>query len=191
MFDVRVTETSEDYRVAVDSAFSLDDAHLADACPSKDARPMTCAETVPATGMNGRYEIEVPKRAWPWGRESLADNVFDRLLGMASQKLVWEVDGSPFPNRASTVVWETMKRGTPGATHELQHIRGEWVNDVRSDQELRQRTVVTWVNEREFENRLRARVERRLMLIGWIDAFLSGGLDAAQVYGLKDGLITT
>jgi hypothetical protein len=108
---------------------------------------------------------------------------------VVSQKLVWEVDGSPFPNRASTVVWETMKRGTPGATHELEHIQSEWVNDVRSDQNLRKRTVVTWVNEHEFEARLKARVERRLTLIGWIDSYLNGGIEAARAYALKNGLI--
>jgi len=189
MFDVSVTETSDQYRVAVDSTLSLEGSHLADLCPSKEARPVACDDVATETGPGTRYEIAVPKHTWPWGRESLAKDISDRLLGVASHKLVWQVDGSPFPNRSSTVIWETMKRGTPGARHELADIQCEWVNDVRSDQKLRQRTVVTWINEHEFEVRLKARVERRLLLIGWIDTYLNNGLDAARAYGIKNGLV--
>ncbi len=60
---------------------------------------------------------------------------------------------------------------------------------MRSDEELRGRTVVHWLNEREFETRLKDRVERRLLLIGWIDTFLSDGLDDARQYATKNHLV--
>jgi hypothetical protein len=189
MFDVHVTETQEDYRVAVNSALTLDDAHLVAVCANASARPVESDAPDLGEGEAARYRIDLPKEAWPWGRESLVEDISDRLLGMASHKFVWEVDGSPFPNRSSKVLWETMKRGTPGAKHELEKIRAEWTHDIRSDEELRARTVVTWVGEHEFENRLKDRVERRLLLTGWIDSFLTDGLEAARTYGVRNGLV--
>ena len=189
MFDVRVTETQEDYRVAVNSPLTLDDAHLVAVCANTGARPVESDAPGLGEGESVRYRIDLPKKAWPWGRESLVEDISDRLLGMASHKFVWEVDGSPFPNRSSKVLWEMMKRGTPGATHELEKIRAEWTHDIRSDEELRARTVVTWVGEHEFENRLKDRVGRRLLLAGWIDSFLTDGLEAARDYGVRNRLV--
>ncbi|MGB2986693.1 MAG: hypothetical protein WBE26_12515 [Phycisphaerae bacterium] len=189
MFDVHVTESPENYSIAVESTLSLDEAELTAACARADAKPMIRQDA--AEDGTSRFRMELPKNAWPWGRDSLVENLSDHLLGMASHKIVWKVDGASFPNQATTVLWEMMKRNTHGAKHELQSIQAEWIHDVRSDEKLRRRTVVTWLHEYEFENRLKDRVERRLLLIGWIDSYLAGGVGAAKRFGTKNRLIRT
>lgn len=132
------------------------------------------------------YAFDVARASCPWSPAALLRVFTDRLVRHATTSDLFDVDGSPFPNRATEVVFELMQMRD---SITLEAVSYQWKKEIRSDSKQWNKTVCEWPTERNYFARLENRITRRCVLVTWLDHYFKEGSGAADNFGQANGLL--
>ena len=206
MFRVRVADHPMMLRATITTTMALDKRQVQGL-----VHPSKC-QTVKTLPGN-QYVVDIAKPTCPWSAVDLEQHMARRLeqgLGnggvhdvegrpvltrrkrrgeepLASQ--IWNVDGHPFPNEATEVVRDLMRRDDEVAREQLLSVQQVWEREIRLDSAQLDNRVCHWAGERAFFDRMQQRIARRVTLVTWIDHFIDEGLDGADDFGHRHLLV--
>ena len=184
---VSASRAQRGYVLALETELALDVQQLRWIVGSPSAVVESIERT--AQGTNRHYVVVRPGECRPSDLRGLVTAVERRLLLHELRKRVWDIDATPFPNIATRALWQLMAHATAEVREPLIEIRSVWQREVRLMVDQLHRPDAAFWEDRAYERHLDRIIDRRLMLIAWIDRLLDRGTREAKRFGQEHHLL--